>query len=81
MNRRVFLSLGAAGAIGLAGGTRRVSAQPQAQAPVPVAGDDIPLGQSRLGIADGPRDGSVYVPRSYQKGTPMPVLKIGRAHV
>jgi len=84
MNRRTFLSLGAAGAFGLT--TRAhllaVQNQPAAQNPpaaqtldqIPVAGDDIPLGKSRLGIADGERDGTVYVPQSYKKGVPMPIV-------
>ena len=74
MNRRTFLSLGAAGAIGLTGSARLIGAQNPAQTPVPVAGDDIPIGKSRLGIADGERDGTVYVPQSYKKGVPMPIL-------
>jgi predicted esterase len=77
MNRRSFLSLGAAGLLGAASTARVRAAQNpfvSPQAPVPVAGDDIPIGKSRLGIADGERDGTVYVPASYQKGVPMPVL-------
>src|SRR5512141_33561 len=78
MDRRTFLSLGAAGAIGLTRGARLFAGQnpPPAQSldQIPVAGDDIPLGKSRLGIADGERDGTVYVPQSYRKGTPMPIL-------
>jgi phospholipase/carboxylesterase len=75
MNRRTFLSFGAAGAFTLAG-RRLVNAQAPAQPQdqVPVAGDDIPIGKSRLGIADGERDGTVYVPKSYKKGVPMPLL-------
>jgi phospholipase/carboxylesterase len=73
MKRRTFLSLGAAGAIGLAHGTRLL-AQAPGQNPVPVAGDDIPMGKSRLGISDGERDGTVYVPQAYKKGVPMPIL-------
>ncbi|MFN7915603.1 MAG: PHB depolymerase family esterase [Vicinamibacterales bacterium] len=78
MNRRTFLSLSAAGAIGFTSGLR-LRAQ-QATPPIqpidqiPVAGDDIPLGKSRLGISDGERDGTVYVPQSYKKGVPMPML-------
>lgn len=72
MNRRTFLSLGAAGAIGLTSGARLIGAQNLA--PVPIAGDDIPVGKSRLGIADGERDGTVYVPQSYRKDVPMPIL-------
>jgi predicted esterase len=74
MHRRAFLSLGAAGAIGLTRGVRRLTAQAPAQQPPPNGGDDIPIGKSRLGIADGERDGTVYVPQSYKKGVPMPLL-------
>ena len=78
MNRRMFLSVGAVGALGLTRGALAFGAQnpPAAQRPgqIPVAGDDIPFGKSRLGIADGERDGTVYVPPSYKKGVPMPVL-------
>jgi phospholipase/carboxylesterase len=74
MKRREFLSLSAAGALGLASGATLLGAQNQVQDPVPVAGDDIPIGKSRLGIADGERDGTVYVPQSYKKGVPMPIL-------
>jgi phospholipase/carboxylesterase len=77
MNRRTFLSLGAAGAVALAGRGRLLAAQNPfagAQDPVPVAGDQIPIGKSRLGIADGERDATIYVPPSYQKGVPMPML-------
>ena len=71
MNRRTFLSLGAAGVVGLAGSSR---AYGQLAPQVPVAGDDIPIGKSRLGIADDERDGTIYVPASYKKGVPMPIL-------
>src|SRR4051812_34933767 len=82
MHRRTFLSLGAAGAIGLSRGARLLGAQataasqvpPLSQAPVPVAGDDITVGKWRLGIADGERDATIYVPQSYKKGVPMPLL-------
>src|SRR3954470_7088542 len=84
MNRRTFLSLGAVGALGLTSRGRLAAAQnqPAVQSPpaaqtldqIPVAGDDIPLGKSRLGIADGERDGTVYVPQSYKKGVPMPIV-------
>lgn len=72
MNRRSFLSLGAAGLCGLA--STRAFAQAPSQAPVQTAGDDIPIGKSRLGIADDFRDGTIYVPASYRKGVPMPIL-------
>src|SRR6478736_7912794 len=78
MNRRTFLSISAAGALGLTSGRRLLAGQnpPAAQTldQIPVAGDDIPIGKSRLGIADGERDGTVYVPQSYKKGVPMPFL-------
>ena len=78
MNRRTFLSLGAAGALGFTSGARLAAGQnpPAAQAldQIPVAGDDIPIGKSRLGIADGERDGTVYVPQSYKKGVPTPIV-------
>jgi phospholipase/carboxylesterase len=35
---------------------------------------DIPFGESRLGISDTIRDGTVYVPKSYKAGVPMPLL-------
>ncbi len=65
MKRRTFLRLGAAGAVGAmyGGRSRRLFAQ-----------DDIPLGQSQLGISDTDRDGTVYVPMSYKKGDELPVL-------
>jgi phospholipase/carboxylesterase len=63
MNRRTFLALGAAGVVGSA---RAVRAATRAQ-------DDIPYGETRLGIAED-RDGSLYVPKSYRHGTPMPIL-------
>lgn len=78
MNRRSFLFLGAAGAASL--GARLRASQNQSPPPIqpieqiPVAGDDIPIGKSRLGIADGERDATVYVPQRYKKGEPMPVL-------
>lgn len=64
MDRRAFITLSAAGALGLlhgnAGATR--------------AQDKIPYGQSRLGISDNDRDGTLYVPKSYTPGVPMPVM-------
>lgn len=78
MNRRTFLSLGTVGALGLTRGARLLAQQPtppiQPIEQIPVAGDDIPIGKSRLGIADDERDGTVYVPKSYKKGVPMPIL-------
>ncbi len=86
MKRRSFLTLGAAGALGLTAGSRLLGAQataqaqapnlvpPLSQAPVPVAGDTLSPGKWRLGISDSERDGTVYVPMSYKPGVPMPVL-------
>lgn len=66
MDRRAFLSLGAAGILGRLKGTRVASAQDRAQ-------DDIPVGESRLGLSND-RDGTVYVPKAYKAGVPMPIL-------
>ncbi len=67
MDRRAFITLGAVGALGL------LQATPSgyAQTPAPSA---IPYGQSRLGISDDDRDGTLYVPKSYKAGVPMPVM-------
>jgi predicted esterase len=35
---------------------------------------EIPLGESRLGLSDDGRDGTVYVPKKYKAGVPMPLL-------
>lgn len=67
MDRRSFLTLGAAGAVGLLHGARNASAGVSAQ-------DEIPYGESRLGLSDDFRDGTVYVPQSYKAGVPMPLL-------
>lgn len=67
MNRRGFLTLSAASALGWLHGTRKASAAPLAQG-------EIPLGESRLGLSSDGRDGTVYVPKSYKEGRPMPVL-------
>jgi phospholipase/carboxylesterase len=69
MNRRRFLGLGAAGAWGLAGRVRGAAAQNGVQPQ-----SDIPYGESRLGLTDDLRDGTLYVPRSYKDGEPMPLL-------
>ena len=66
MNRRAFLTGSAAGAVGLLYGTR-AAARPFAQ-------DEVPYGESRLGISDNFRDGSLYVPKSYRPGVPMPLV-------
>jgi poly(3-hydroxybutyrate) depolymerase len=38
------------------------------------AQDDVPYGQTRLGISDTDRDGTLYVPKSYKPGTAMPLV-------
>jgi phospholipase/carboxylesterase len=65
MNRRGFLALGA-GALGWL----RAAGDAHAQA----AQGDIPFGESRLGISNGLRDGTLYVPKSYKPGVPTPLL-------
>ena len=67
MDRRRFLGVGAAGALGLLHATRSDAAQ--ARGPQ----DPIPYGVSKLGLEDD-RDGTLYVPKSYKDGTPMPLL-------
>ena len=64
MNRRAFLTLGAAGAAGWLGRTGARADDLQL---------DVPLGESRLGLDDD-RDGTLYVPRSYLPGQPMPLM-------
>lgn len=49
--------------------TRAQDPQPQAE-PQP----QFKYGETRLGISDDDRDGTFYVPKSYQAGVPMPVL-------
>ena len=63
MHRRTFLVFGAAGAIGLWQRTVRASGQ-----------DKVPYGQTALGLSDDGRDGTLYVPKSYKPGTPMPLV-------
>lgn len=67
MNRRAFLTLGTSTALGWLYGTRNANGAPQAQ-------DEIPYGESRLGLSDDFRDGTVYVPKKYKAGEPMPLL-------
>lgn len=75
MKRRSFLTLGAAGALGLLHGARRASADPLVQRDAPPnVQKDIPFGPSRLGLSDDFRDGTLYLPKSYRPGVPMPVL-------
>lgn len=38
------------------------------------AQDTVPYGETRLGISDTDRDGTLYVPKSYKAGTPMPLV-------
>lgn len=66
MKRRAFLSLGTAGALGLLHATRfprTVLAQKK-----------VPYGESRLNLSDDFRDGSLYIPKSYNPEVPMPLL-------
>ncbi len=63
MNRRSFLTLGAIGSLGLL--ERRISARTQ---------DQIPYGQTALGLSDDGRDGVLYVPKSYRAGMAMPLV-------
>jgi phospholipase/carboxylesterase len=65
MNRRAFL-ISAAGAAGWLG-TRNARAQDQAQS-------GVPYGESRLGVSNDDRDGTLYVPKKYKNGVPMPLL-------
>ena len=66
MDRRTFIALSALGTLGL-GRTARAAANTGAQG-------EFKYGESRLGISDDERDGTLYVPKSYKAGTPMPVL-------
>ena len=38
------------------------------------AQDKIPYGQSRLGLSDDGRDGTLFIPKSYKPGTKMPLV-------
>jgi phospholipase/carboxylesterase len=38
------------------------------------AQDQVPYGQTRLGLSDDGRDGTLYVPKSYKPGTKMPLV-------
>jgi phospholipase/carboxylesterase len=38
------------------------------------AQEKVPYGQTRLGLSDDLRDGTLYIPKSYKPGTPMPLL-------
>ena len=67
MDRRKFLAASAAGAVGLAAGAL-AALRPRA------APRDLKYGESRIGITETDRDGTLYVPKSYKPGTPMPVM-------
>ncbi len=60
MDRRSFL---VAGAVALLHRSARARAQNQ-----------IPYGQTPLGLSDDGRDGVLFVPKSYKEGTPMPLV-------
>ena len=66
MDRRVFISSSAVGALGLLHGSPLA-----AHEPAPAA---VPYGQSRLGLSDDDRDGTLYIPNSYKPGVPMPAM-------
>jgi phospholipase/carboxylesterase len=68
MNRRGFLTLGSVGLIAPLTGARRLFAQ--------AAQSEVPYGESRLGLSNSLRDGTLYVPKSYKAGTPMPLLML-----
>src|SRR5690242_19983825 len=50
-----------------------VSAQDD-RVPYGTQNDKVPYGQTRLGLSDDLRDGTLYIPKSYKPGTPMPLL-------
>ena len=72
IDRRVFVALGTLGILGL--GSSRTDARPQDPQPQPEPPTQFKYGESRLGISDDFRDGTLYVPKNYNPGTPMPVL-------
>ena len=43
-------------------------------APAFAQAPEVPYGQTRLGISDTDRDGTLYVPKSYKPGTGMPLV-------
>jgi phospholipase/carboxylesterase len=67
MNRRAFLTLGAAGALGWLHSAPGASAAARPQS-------ELPFGESPLGLSDDGRDGTVYVPKNYTAGVPMPLV-------
>ena len=78
MDRRAFLTLGGASALGLLHGVGTANAQdPPVVAQSLPSQDEIPYGQTRLAITgepDAEREGIVYVPKSYKHDVPMPLL-------
>lgn len=69
MDRRTFVALGAAGALGWLQPTPHAEVQRQALPP-----DDVPFGETRLALSNDVRQGTVYVPKAYRHGVPIPVL-------
>jgi poly(3-hydroxybutyrate) depolymerase len=67
MHRRAFIALGAMGALRLARPMRALAATEQQPS-------EFKYGLSRLGISDDERDGSLYVPKRYKEGVPMPLI-------
>jgi phospholipase/carboxylesterase len=66
MDRRAFIALATMGVLDVAG-IRHPHAEARRQG-------EFKYGESRLGIADGERDGTLYVPKKYKAGVPMPVI-------
>jgi phospholipase/carboxylesterase len=66
MNRRTFIAISTIGALSL-GRTRRAGASTRRQS-------EFKYGESRLGVSDDDRDGTLYVPKNYKAGSPMPVI-------
>ena len=56
----------------MAGGLSLAAAR--AGASSSAAQDEVPYGQSRLGLSDDGRDGVLYVPKAYKPGTPVPCV-------
>jgi phospholipase/carboxylesterase len=67
MNRRTFMRVGVAGGMSIAAAARNSAAAGSLQ-------DEVPYGQSRLGLSDDGRDGVLYVPQAYKPGTPIPCV-------
>jgi phospholipase/carboxylesterase len=63
MNRRAFITMSA---LGLLARSRRAYGQAQ-------SAGEFKYGESRLGISDDERDGTLYVPKKYQPGVAMPL--------